>query len=65
MSLESSFQFDGSSFNDECSKALVNVSAQNLEELLQAEPDEMDPESFLIKPGQQENDSNTSVMAGA
>ena len=48
MSLESSF-FDGSSFiEDGGGKALVNMSTQNLEELLQAD-DVVDPDAFLIK----------------
>ena len=59
MSLESSF-FDGSSFNDDCGKALANLSAQNLEELLQA--DDVDPDTFLVKSGQGANDLNTSAI---
>ena len=61
LSLESSF-FDGSSFNDDCGKALANLSAQNLEELLQA--DDVDPDTFLIKTVQgTANDLNTSAVA--
>ena len=59
MSLESSF-FDGSSFNDDCGKALANLSAQNLEELLQA--DDVDPDAFLVKSGQGATDLNTSAI---
>lgn len=51
MSLESSF-FDGSSFiEDGGGKALVNMSTQNLEELLQA--DDVDPSRIIPQNTQQ------------